>query len=93
MDGNFIMRIEDLKQLIFIIVDRPKDSILIKTAETDTLDLNPITEITRIMIDGEFFIDDSFKDVYEQMEREFFINLDYVLIPRYHLLQAYSNLC
>jgi hypothetical protein len=92
MDGKLIMRVEDLKQLISILLNQPKENILIETEESDTQDLNPITEITQIMIDGKYLFDIDFEDFYEQMEKEFFIHLDYVLIPKYHLLQAYLNL-
>jgi hypothetical protein len=93
MDGKLIMRVEDLKQLISILLDRPKESILIETEESDTQDFNPVTEITQIMIDGKHFFDIDFKDFYEQMEKEFFISLDYVLIPKYHYkpIQIYAK--
>jgi hypothetical protein len=93
IDGKLILRVEDLRQLISILLNRAKENILIETEESDTQDLNPVTEITQIMIDGKHLFDINFEYFYEQMEKEFFISLDYVLIPKYHLLQAYSNLC
>jgi hypothetical protein len=87
------LRIEDLRKLISILLDRAKENILIETEESDTQDFNPVTEITQIMMDGKYLFDIDLEDFFEQMEKEFFISLDYVLIPKYHLIQSYSNLC
>jgi translation initiation factor 2 alpha subunit (eIF-2alpha) len=87
------MEKDDLIQLISILIDRPKENIEIETEIIDFDNLSRIIEVRRIMIDGVNSFKDCFENIYEQMETDFCINLDYVQIPNYLFYQAYSSMC